>query len=1645
MSDNASMFKRTQGRTVNRAGTCTNLRSNSQPQNMKLPIIEILDYLNSIVNPESSSKQNLVQSIVDLLKRAIGADWIEIYLEKKGKLKLQGSCHDLTMYELDKTDNLPAYVFSIREPVTINNPHTSLLLNGFKTKTCSMPGFIINEVKLSSILAMPLIDKNSNVHGCIQLYNKLDDNKCLSFFTENDIQIVSSTSKLFIEILKSYKTYSHLKKQVSHIEMLKRNEDSLWESSHQIFNQYKDFYKLIELLESKPNIDKNILKAISKLVNCQSIGIAVCFDNQAEIVQSYGKETQFDAIINLMQFTVMIKQKLLNVQDISIEPLVNANINFSYTGCLIIPIYPISAKQYAICLLREASHFSSNDEKICLKIKEKLEAFDFKIKIGSTLSNKQIKKMISFSLSDVEYYNFYALFNKIKEKAVELISANSCSIYVLDQNFNRLWTTNSSSSSSLFFPYSSKSLIGYTCLKRQIVMLPSEDSNKISDGDIFKNKFVLSIPLLSQVFENPVIGVLLCIRRDENFKKKEIDLITKYSECVSKILVSISQNTFEGGDTFDPTNKMELSISSSPRTTFRELNYRPENLTVFKEKSNLNINPFLNNLIDIICNPSAKFAGITKAFETFKNIKNPIELLNYAAQVGGCKKAVFYLIYDYNYRLVNKVTEEVIEADEIMKKTLYEKTYFFTSDIIQNGPLRSIPEQAFVLLGSSFFSSLNLYVPILNLNNSAIGLLHLSDFNGIIKELDIQNLQTLSTILGLSYVNNEPKLWESISERNHNLYLLQQWSKIIIEVAQSSIGNIIICKKSILVLSSKPELDITIKNAMSIIAACMNCSRAYILFEKNNDIIKYSSTGSALVPFKQSILDKIKRVSEMKVMQKSNSNNLFTLYIPFNYKNIRGYLKVSNNSSTLGKRFINDSSIIENLILKFCKHLGIALSQSEEYNDTIEQLLHYLKIIAFKFNPTAFFLALHNAAKSISDSERAIIFEYIGGKLIVPEQGADLEIPPNYELEGGTSIAYDVFTKGKSEILADAYSDKRFDPSIDKLTAYKTISLLCVPLEYNGKKFGIIQVINKRTGGFSENDKVSMEKFVETVCVMFEIIMSMQKTLEERYRLLAVTSYIEKYIFVFNEKTKLVFCSKPPEGIIGVCYDELVSMKYHEWMHINPVLLNDFESVIQNPDTNIKKTLQKIHSFSNEDEIKEINYRIAHLNYFSPDCLSGIILVIEDFSTIKNLYRELKNVRQGDKPLVSPIKTETKLKRTIQELINIKSLIENEEIKSKIEEVVSTLQIGRLRKSILIETNDKNIKNVVSLLGIPNELTIPISPKGEMVSIIIRQPSKVISLEILRDWELNVFEIENQFDYIFSMLSDFDLINHYQINENYLYSFLSRIKEKCNYWTNPFHNFNHCFNVMHGVYLLLSCTPSGSYFSSMQILALLISAICHDVDHRGKSNMFEVNSRSHIANTYHDKSVLERHHAAVTFFTLNENGCDIFSNFSRENYMAIRKMIISAILATDMAKHLHMIDEITVRFKELGEKPFGTLENDANKLADLIIHCGDLFHPCKPYEMYEVWSALVCQEFSVQYKEEIETKIPPTPFMKDLEKPNVYYGNEIGFLTYVIRPLWQSAQMIMSPHIDKLVENIDSNINSMKEKLEQWKKIEGNN
>jgi len=70
-----------------------------------------------------------------------------------------------------------------------------------------------------------------------------------------------------------------------------------------------------------------------------------------------------------------------------------------------------------------------------------------------------------------------------------------------------------------------------------------------------------------------------------------------------------------------------------------------------------------------------------------------------------------------------------------------------------------------------------------------------------------------------------------------------------------------------------------------------------------------------------------------------------------------------------------------------------------------------------------------------------------------------------------SGIAGYVYTSGESLIIADAYSDKRFNRSIDEQTGFTTHNILCVPIKtVKGEIIGVAQTLNKRSGKFTRHD-----------------------------------------------------------------------------------------------------------------------------------------------------------------------------------------------------------------------------------------------------------------------------------------------------------------------------------------------------------------------------------------------------------------------------------------------------------------------------------------------------------------------------------------------------------------------------------------------
>jgi len=88
----------------------------------------------------------------------------------------------------------------------------------------------------------------------------------------------------------------------------------------------------------------------------------------------------------------------------------------------------------------------------------------------------------------------------------------------------------------------------------------------------------------------------------------------------------------------------------------------------------------------------------------------------------------------------------------------------------------------------------------------------------------------------------------------------------------------------------------------------------------------------------------------------------------------------------------------------------------------------------------------------------------------------------------GVGIAGEVAKTQKPLNIPDAYSDPRFNPDFDKQSGYRTRTILCLPMiSSTGKLEGVIQVLNKKSGGvFDERDISLLEALGAHAAVALE-------------------------------------------------------------------------------------------------------------------------------------------------------------------------------------------------------------------------------------------------------------------------------------------------------------------------------------------------------------------------------------------------------------------------------------------------------------------------------------------------------------------------------------------------------------------------------
>ena len=268
-----------------------------------------------------------------------------------------------------------------------------------------------------------------------------------------------------------------------------------------------------------------------------------------------------------------------------------------------------------------------------------------------------------------------------------------------------------------------------------------------------------------------------------------------------------------------------------------------------------------------------------------------------------------------------------------------------------------------------------------------------------------------------------------------------------------------------------------------------------------------------------------------------------------------------------------------------------------------------------------------------------------------------------------------------------------------------------------------------------------------------------------------------------------------------------------------------------------------------------------------------------------------------------------------------------------------------------------------------------------------------------------------------------NLVSTLNLSLPHLQTFLLSIR--AHYRVNPYHNWYHGFHVFQFGFYMLTTSRLQQLLTPLDQLALLVSCLCHDVDHPGTTNDFQIAIDSGLARIHNEIAVLENHHAFMTCEILRHPQCNFFTAFTAQQFRSFRKVVVAAILATDMAVHFELCRQFRRLDSDLAEYRTEK-EEDRQLVINLVVHSSDLSAQVMDFAIASLWEARVTAEFMAQNDMEQSLGVPVTPLMIGLHDHQKRYEKHLSFLHYVMQPLWDVVSDVLPP-MQQCVDSLNRN------------------
>ncbi|KAJ8382194.1 hypothetical protein SKAU_G00029720 [Synaphobranchus kaupii] len=723
--------------------------------------------------------------------------------------------------------------------------------------------------------------------------------------------------------------------------------------------------------------------------------------------------------------------------------------------------------------------------------------------------------------------------------------------------------------------------------------------------------------------------------------------------------------------------------------------------------------------------------------------------------------------------------------------------------------------------------------------------------------------------------------------------------------------------------------------------------------------------------------------------------------------------------------------------------------EGQQGSDRCSRLLQLVREVSSHLDITALCHKIFLHINELIAADRYSLFlvhedssneKFLVSRLFDVAEGSTLEEASNncIRLDWNKGIVGHVAATGQPLNIKNAYEDPRFNAEVDLITGYKTQSILCMPIKNHREEVvGVAQAINKKCGNsgtFTEQDEKDFSSYLAfSGIVLHNAQLYETSQLENRRNqvLLDLASLI------FEEQQSLeVLLRKIAGTILSFMQAQCCTIFIADGN-----TMNSFSSVFHMEHEELGETVEVP---KRDCDVSKINYMYAQYvkNTMEPLNIGDITQDMRFPWTSESVEHSRKQMRSL---LCTPIKNGKKDKVIgVCQLLNkmdeasgkIKAFNRNDE--QFLEAFAIFCGLG-IQNTQMYETVERAMaKQEVTLEVLSYHAS---AAEEETRALQVTAAATIPSAQSLRlmDFSFSDFDLSDAetTQATIRMFVDLSLVQNFQMKYKSLCHWILSVKK--NYRKNvAYHNWRHAFNTAQCMFAVLKSGRIQSKMNDLEILALMIATLSHDLDHRGVNNSYIQRSDHPLAQLY-CHSTMEHHHFDQCLMILNSPGNQILSGLSLEEYKSTLKMIEKAILATDLALYMKKRGE----FFDLTKNSQFVWDDDYHKdlLRSMLMTACDVSAITKPWPVQRRIAELVATEFFEQGdKERRELNIEPIDLM-NREKSDKIPSMQVSFIDAICTELYETLTN-MSESCSPLLEGCRKNRQNWKVLAEQGEKRE---